>query len=211
MTNRSEEAATSEPSATVASDGAPELEAVMHLMWDRLEALDKEKRSLRWIMAFGLVTVLVFGAISVTRAGRGQTPRDMLLTDGAGRVRARLGVDPRNSATTLELLDESGRPQAVLGAGAAGPALTFYDRSGSAKMQFGIVSESPILEITDGKSGRTRRIDLAGPPPLVVTSEPQQPTRPARTVASRDPNPVPRFTTSRGRGCPAGTLGCLGG
>src|SRR2546423_5426455 len=123
LMERAEEQAVGEPVAPVASDGAPELEAVMHLMFDRIEALDAEKRSLKRMTAFGFATLLVLGLLGglfVARAARVQiAPHDVLLTDGAGRVRARLGIDPRSAATTLQLLDESGRAEAVLGAGGA--------------------------------------------------------------------------------------------
>jgi hypothetical protein len=210
MTEQIRETAIPKPFSAVGSDGAPDLETVMHLMWDRIEGLESDKRSLRRMIAFGLATLLlatgVLGAIFVAHPGRSRNPRDLAVTDGAGRVRARLAVDSQNGATTLQLLDEDGHAQAILAAGAAGPALSFYDRD-RARLRIGLASKSPILDVFDAKSGRTTRIDLTTPPPAAAAVPRRRPGS-TSTMASRDRNPAPRFVDAKGRPCGSATLGC---
>ncbi|HSD11208.1 MAG TPA: hypothetical protein VLF14_09500, partial [Candidatus Binatia bacterium] len=108
MTEQIEEVTTPQPFAAVGSDGAPDLEAVMHLMWDRIEGLEADKRSLRRMIGGGLATgvlvAAVLGGFLIVHAGASRSARDLAVTDAAGRVRARLGVDSRSGATTLQLM-----------------------------------------------------------------------------------------------------------
>jgi hypothetical protein len=209
MTTEIDEKTTAEPFAGAGSEGGPQLETVMHLMWDRIEGLEAARRSLRRMMAFGLATnVIVAAALGaiIFHGEKRQNPRDLAVSDGAGRVRARLGVNAQSGATTLQLLDEEGHAQAILAAGAAGPALTFYDRDSRAKLRIGLASKSPILEISDA-NGRPATIDLKTPPPPAATVTARR-TRPTSTVATRDPSSTPRFVDAKGRPCAPATLGC---
>jgi hypothetical protein len=209
MTMEIGETTRAQPFTGAGSRGAPQLETVMHLMWDRIEGLEADRRSLRRMIAFGFATVVlvagVSGAICLHAAGS-RNPRDLAVTDGAGRVRARLGVNSQSGATTLELLDEEGHTQAILAAGAAGPALSFYDRDGRAKLRIGLASKSPILDVVDAK-GRRTTIDLTTPRPPAATV-PARRTRSTSTVASRDRSSTPRFVDAKGRPCEPATLGC---
>jgi hypothetical protein len=209
MTIEIEEAPKAQPFAGAGSDGAPQLETVMHLMWDRIEGLEAAGRSLRRMIAIGLATaMLIAGVLGAffAHAGRSRNPRDLAVTDGAGRVRARLGVDSQSGATTLQLLDEEGHAQAILAAGAAGPALSFYDRDGRAKLRIGLTSKSPILDVVDAKGSRTT-VDLTTPQPRAA-AVPARRTRSTSTLASRDRSFSPRFVDAKGRPCEPGTLGC---
>ena len=152
MTMEIGETTTAQPFTGAGSRGAPQLETVMHLMWDRIESLEADRRSLRRMIALGLAAVvLIAGVLGAIFTHGGRNPRDLAVTDGAGRVRARLGIDSHSGATTLQLLDAEGHTQAILAAEAAGPALSFYDRNGTAKLRLGLASKSPILDVVDAK------------------------------------------------------------
>ena len=209
MTEEIEETTTAQPFAGVGSDAGPQLETVMHLMWDRIEALEGYGRSLRRIVAFGLATVVLVAGVLVAifaHAGGSRNPRDLAVTDGAGRVRARLEVDSKSGATTFQLLDPEGHAQAILAAGEAGPVLGFYDRDGEAALRIGLASRLPILEIIDAKGGRTT-IDLTNPRPAAATVPARRPGS-TSTVASRNRSSAPRFVDAKGRPCWSGSVGC---
>jgi hypothetical protein len=189
------------------SDAAPQLEAVMHLIWDRIEALEAEKRSLRRIVMAGLAAAAIAIVVAAIIFSTRPSPRDVALRDAAGRVRARFEVDSQNGATSLQLLDENGRAQAILAAGDAGPTLSFFDRQGKARLRMGLATDLPVVDVIDAKFGRTTRIDLANPAPTAVVSEAA--AGPAsRVVASRGRGPSSGLARVQYPACGRGALGC---
>ena len=183
------------------SDDAPELETVMRVMWDRIDGLESQKRTLRRTV-FGLgATVLVIGISSVIAfqsARSAQAQGRLALTDGAGRVRARLDLDSRTGEPRLQLLDGSGRPQAVLAAEPAGPALSFYGDNGTPRMRIALVSESPVFEVLDASGRHLAAVAFTSPaaPPPELATQPR---------ARRS---TPRLLDARSGDCALGALGC---
>jgi hypothetical protein len=200
-----------EPPDTAESDVAPDLETVLHVIWDRIEALDAYKRSIRLKMAFGLAAVLTFtatlGVFVLADTAWRKNPTELAIRDSEGRVRARLGIDSRNGAPMLRLLDERGHRQAALSTGVAGPALSLYDDVGSSSPRIGLNSRSPILEATDSRIGQTVRIDLTTFPPRASTA--LEPRRGARsTVANRDSDAPPRVIDVKEQPCRSSSDDC---
>jgi len=195
------------PAAGVGADEPPELETVMHLMWDRIERLETEKRAFKRYLAWGAAILLLgtatLGAISWTRADRTELARDLVLKDAGGRIRARLDVDVVTGATTLQLIDQNGHPQAMLAAAAAGPALTFYGRDGKPRLRMGLAAESPMVEVGDAKGARMTRVDLTDPGTAAVDDGSLR-NPPRQRGAS------PRMVFRPRRPCDAGALGCRG-
>ena len=207
MIERSQTGPAIGPAAGVGADEPPELETVMHLMWDRIEGLEAEKRAFKRYLAWGIAILLLgtatLGAISWTRADRTELARDLVLKDAGGRIRARLDVDAATGATTLQLIDQNGHPQAMLAAAAAGPALTFYGRDGKPRLRMGLASESPMVEVGDAKGARMTRVDLTAPGTAAVDDGSLR-NPPRQRGAS------PRMVFSPRRSCDAGALGCRG-
>jgi len=199
MTERPEETAHAE--SPTESDDAPELETVMRVMWDRIDGLESQKRVLRRTV-FGLgAAVLVVGISSVIAfqgARAAQAQGRLALTDGAGRVRARLDLDSRTGEPRLQLLDASGRPQAVLAAEPAGPALSFYGGNGTPRMRMALVSESPVLEVLDASGRHLAPVAFTSPAPPPPVLAPPSPSR--RSTS--------RLLDARSGGCGLGALGC---
>ena len=198
--------------AGAASEAGPKLEAVMHLMWDRIEALEAQKRSLQRMVIIGVAAVAAVAMAAAVASSSRTRADDVALRDHAGRVRARFAVDSQSDATTLQLIDAKGHPQAVLATGKTGPTLSFYDDGGNARLRMGLATDSPVVDVMDAKLGETTRIDLAQPPPTAVALRQAQDepagARPQRVVTYRSRGSSSPYARSRYPLCGPGTLGC---
>ena len=198
----------------------PDLETVMHLIWDRLEGLQEERRRSRYHAAVLATVALAAAVLWAGFASRTQAPEPVLLRDAHGNVRARFDVDSGSGRTTFQLVDAKGTPRAVLGADVAGPMLTFYDKYGTARMRVGLEegSEAPIVDVVDratGAASRVNLVDLRDAHPEVLP-----PPKPVRRVAARASQTGARETTEEAAAppqdprrssyavCLPGTLGC---
>ncbi|MGH7897653.1 MAG: hypothetical protein ACREQQ_06855 [Candidatus Binatia bacterium] len=204
------------------SQEPPDLETVLHLMWDRLEKLEADRRRLQraaTIALAGLAVVIAAFAANLLASVRSDDPSGpMILKDSAGIVRARLETDAETGATVLQLLGSDGRPQAKLAADDSGSGLTFYDREGDPRLRMGVVSETPTLDLIDKAeakqtrhdlgSGRTTSRRLAGDDEPYPPEERARPGRRAQGVVSKYHRlPAPSRSTT----CWPGTLGCSSG
>jgi hypothetical protein len=147
-------------------------EAMDVLIAQRVERLERAQR--RWQR---LAAGAVLGLVAVAVMGQKPAPRVVeaerfILRDGAGRIRAELGVDgeqsvalrfrdadnlPRlsvgteNGASVLVLNEQGGKVRAGLVTLPQGsPALTLYDSNGKNRAELGLTREgAPALTITD--------------------------------------------------------------
>jgi hypothetical protein len=200
----------------------PDLETVMHLIWDRLEALQEQRRRSQHhaaVFATVALAALVLWAGFPTRT---PAPEPLVVRDARGNVRARFDVDPASGRTTFQLVDVKGKPQAVLGADVAGPTLTFYDREGTARMRVALEhdTEAPIVDVVDratGAASRVNLVDLRNSHPELLPPPQKPPVRrgTARaprtrssetTAAAAAPSRAPRQSSYAV--CLPGTLGC---
>ncbi len=85
----------------------------------------------------------------VPASGTPLTTETLVITDGAGKTRARLGT--REGAVQLELYDGQGKVRTALGLGPEGePGLTLYDAGEKPRAQIALTSEDePGLCLTD--------------------------------------------------------------
>jgi len=193
---------------TVAQMGeSPDLESVMHLIWDRLDAAEAERRRSRRNAA-GFAAVVLAVAVLWTGMPSKSSGGPLALRDGNGNVRARFDIDPESGRTTLQLVDAIGLPQAVLGTDVAGPMLTFYDKQGSARMRFGLEdgSEAPIIDVVDQTTGAQSRVDLVSL--RQARTLPLPPKDPVVRQASTRGSRLPKVTYTTNPACQPGTLGC---
>ena len=195
---------------SVAAKESPDLESVMHLIWDRLDGIEAERRRTRRTAAIFATSVLAIAVLWTGFPDRRPDGAPVLLRDEAGNVRARVDVDAESGRTTFELVDKSGAPQAVLGTDVAGPMLTFYDTSGAARMRIGLEdeSEAPIVDVVDKVSGEQSRVSLvslreARSLPLPPVNAPE-----IRQVSVTADRPARQRRVIRYSTCAPGVLGC---
>jgi len=188
----------------------PDLETVMHLIWDRLDAAEAERRRTRRNAAAFATVVLAVAVLWTGIPYKSTAGGPLLMRDGDGNVRARVDTDPESGRTTFQLVDKAGTPQAVLGTDVAGPMLTFYDKQGSARMRLGLEdgSQAPIIDVVDRESGDQSRVDLVDLREARSVPLPsKEPTvRQASSRRSRPSRPVTYYTANPA--CQPGTLGC---
>jgi hypothetical protein len=192
----------------------PDLESVMHLIWDRLDALEAERRRVRRT-AICCAAALVVIAVLWTGLPRGDgagTP--IVLRDSSGHVRAKLEADPESGNTVFQLVGADGNPQALLGSDATGPMLTFFDKQGSARMRIGLEAETdaPVVDVIDKNGGPQGRVNLVSARATAVGTTPPAPSVGVRYVSAKTwRQSHPSIPLTRGPGsfmCPPGTLGC---
>ena len=188
---------------------APDLEAVMHLIWDRLDAAEGERRRSRRNAASIAALVLAVAVLWTGFPSRSTNGAPFLLRDGDGHVRARFDTDPESGRTTFQFVDAAGTPQAVIGSDVAGPMLTFYDKKGSARMRLGLEdgSEAPIVDVVDDLTGAQSRVDFVSLRDARAIPLPGR-NPGVREASSRGPRPSRIVTYRRNPACQPGTLGC---
>jgi hypothetical protein len=194
---------------------SPDLESVMHLIWDRLDAVEAERRRVRRAAAGVAAVVLAIAVLWTGMPGHSPTGTPIVMRDGDGHVRARIDTDPESGRTVFSLVGTDGAPQAVLGTDVAGPMLTFYDKQGSARMRIGLEegSEAPIVDVVDTANGAQSRVNLVS-----LRAAQAIPLSPASTSAgvrrvstrgSRSSRPVTQSASAGESSCRPGVLGCL--
>ena len=157
------------------SSEAPDLETVMHLIWDRLDEAEARRRRERRLVVGVAAVVLAIAVLWTGMPGHDPSGMPIVMRDGNGQMRARFHTDPESGRTQFHLFDVDGKQQAVLGTDVAGPALTFYDRAGSPRMRVGLEekSEAPIIDVVDATSGAQSRVDLVSLRAAQAVSLPQ--------------------------------------
>jgi hypothetical protein len=103
----------------------------------RLERLERSLRRCRIGLFGGLLLLAVASLAALATRAFGRTSpgpaqelvvRSLVLVDGEGETRARLGMT--KAGPVLALLDENGLPRAALRVDAAGPAVSLLDKRG---------------------------------------------------------------------------------
>ena len=143
----------------------------------KLEAqLDREKRRNRWLPGITvLACLLAFGlfettATRLTAQGKGYEDeiraKKFVVVDNNGKPRAVLS--DLNDGTGLTLSDKSGKPRVVLSVFNDGTGLTLFDKNGKGRAGLSIFNDEPGLTMAD-KSGKGRaRLGLHRDEPEIV-------------------------------------------
>ncbi len=188
----------------------PDLEAVMDVMWNRIESLEGERRKLRRVAVAGVAIAAVAIGIAALR-----TPeeRDLaapfVLQDAAGRVRARLAVDSTTDQAVLRMFAADGAEQVSLASSGSGPVLTLSDAKRSSALRLVPGGPSPIVDVADRDRSVERRA-VAPAPVAVPVADTAAAIRRPRVIETRGSSLwFPPQRRSRGSGyCHPGTLGC---
>jgi hypothetical protein len=190
----------------------PTIEAVSA----RLDGLERENRTLRWIAGGLLVALLAAGALAMLsrdRGGRTLEAQKLVIRDKEGRIRGSFGVD-HIGLPALKILDKRGNEQIELGVPSEDTSsLAFYDR-GAARILLDTsiegttnlrifdqaqMMQSAVVVKPDGAAELTighgkRAMTLTFPPdgqPVVITTDAQgRPVeRPMATLAAMTGEP----------------------
>lgn len=192
----------------------PDLEAVMDVMWNRIESLESERRKLRRVAAAGFaVAAVAIGLVAMRAPQDRDLAAPFVLQDAAGHVRARLAVDPATDQAVLRMFTADGAEQVSLASSGSGPALTLADAKSSNALRLVPGETPPVLDVAD-KDGSVERRPVAAAPvavPVADTSSQSAVRRPRVRQINGRPSMLWFPPQGRARGasyCQPGTLGC---
>lgn len=123
----------------------------------RLEKLERENRRLRRAGIAMVLGLALLGILGATRpAPKTLRARELLLTDSAGNVRAKLSAqNPRYPSLTL--YDAQGRARLILRGGGPQPGLSMADSAGKTRVMLGGLS--PNISFYDDAGDTTVSMD----------------------------------------------------
>lgn len=201
---------------------APDLETVMHLMWDRIEALESGRRKMRRaVAAASLVAIAALVVLSARTVGGPSESGPVVLRDLGGRIRARFEVDPQGDRTLLRMFAADGTEQVTLASSSDGPTLTFARGSTAQGLRIGLDTNAPIIDIVGQDGATEHRLVPVGTAPAAAAATPanaRESGESAPAAASVAHRPRVREAAARGSllwfppqrksNCQPGTLGC---
>jgi hypothetical protein len=136
------------------------------LILERLDRLERENRRLRRAGIAALALLALLGILGAARATPDTlTAHELMLTDAAGNVRARLSA-ANTPFPYLTLYDTAGRPMLALNGGGSVPGLAISDESGRTRVRLGGLS--PGLTFYDETDNTTVYLDGGGLGPRLL-------------------------------------------
>lgn len=105
-------------------------------MRTRLVALERENRRLKQLGIMGLVGITLLFAMGQAPGKKTVEANEFILTDSSGKVRARLGMNPKTGSTEMLLLDSKGQTRSELFAGDTKSGVVVFSSAGKPRLKF---------------------------------------------------------------------------